>query len=218
VSRRLIGQFHESLEDRGWLVVGPSEHNLENYKDFSVIDAAGAKLYQRTAAKCSALQVIAETKIHSEPVLAPKPRAAPSIKPQPDPDRADMEGLRLLADRGDWKNASEYGRKLLTEDRLNPEIHFYLALILENLGTADEPERSLRHALYLDRNFALAHYHLGLALRRHGQIDGATRSFGNVLKVLRGTLDDEALMGGRGITALRLKELAKMHLGSSDAS
>ncbi len=31
VNRRLIGQFHQSLGDGGWLVVGAAEHNLENY-------------------------------------------------------------------------------------------------------------------------------------------------------------------------------------------
>lgn len=211
MNRRLIGQFHQSLEDRGWLVVGSSEHNLENYKDFSSVNAAGAKLYQKTAEPVS-------EPIAPRVVFVPKPRAEVPIVAPREPDRADMEGLCQLADRGDWQTASEYGRRLLTEDRLNPEVHFYLALIFENLGMVDEPERSLRQALYLDRNFAMAHYHLGLALKRDGQMAGAARSFGNVLKVLRDIPDDAAATAGRGITVVKLRELAKMHLGSSDAS
>jgi chemotaxis protein methyltransferase CheR len=144
MNRRLIGQFHQSLEDRGWLVVGSSEHNLENYKDFSSVNAAGAKLYQKTAESVS-------EPIAPRVVAAPKPRAEVAIVAPREPDRADMEGLCQLADRGDWQTASQYGRRLLEEDRLNPEIHFYLALIFENLGMVDEPERSVAdEALPLD--------------------------------------------------------------------
>jgi len=139
--------------------------------------------------------------------------AAPVVAAAP-----TMEHLRHLADCGDWQSASDYGMKLLTRDRLNPETHFYLALIFENLGIANEPQRSLRQVLYLDRTFALAHYHLGLALKREGQLAGAARSFGNVLRVLEGAPDDGIVVAGGGITAIGLKELAKMNLGSSDAS
>ena len=81
---------------------------------------------------------------------------------------------------------------------MNPEIHFYQALIFENSESLDEPERSLRQAIYLDRNFALAHYHLGLALKRDGQMSAAARSFGNVLRVLSGVPDDAIVTAGPG--------------------
>jgi chemotaxis protein methyltransferase CheR len=207
VNRRLIGRFHQSLEDGGWLVVGAAEHNLEDYNEFSAVNAAGTKLYQKKAIKERRLEVI--------PELAPAPKlpAPPAAVPKP---AIDIEGLRQLADCGDWESASVYGRRLLMRDRLNPEIHFYLALIFENLAIGNEPEQSLRLALYLDRNFALAHYHLGLALKRDGKTADAARSFGNVLRVLQRKPDDAAVKAGHGITAISLKKLAKMHLGSSD--
>jgi len=73
----------------------------------------------------------------------------------------------------------------------------------------------LRHAIYLDRKFALAHYHLGLALKRGGQTAAAERSFGNVVKVLAGLPDLAIVTAGPGVTVTGLKELAKMHLGIS---
>ena len=129
---------------------------------------------------------------------------------------ADIQGLRLLADSGDWRSAAEYGERLLTQDRLDPAIHFYQGLILENLGIVNESERSLRQAIYLDRKFALAHYHLGLVLKRDRQMAAAARSFGNVLKVLTGMPDDAIVTGGSGVTVTGLKELAKMHLETSN--
>jgi len=75
----------------------------------------------------------------------------------------------------------------------------------------------LRQAIYLDRNFALAHYHLGLALKRAHRTPEAQRSFRNVLKVLAGMPDDAMLTAGSGVTVTALTELANMHLESSSA-
>jgi chemotaxis protein methyltransferase CheR len=144
----------------------------------------------------------------------------PPVHPDPvvEPGQASLDGLRQLADRGDWQRASEYGRTLLSRDGLNPQIHFYQALIFENLGKAAEAQRWLRQAIYLDRNFALAHYQLGLALERDLQAPAAARSFGNVLKVLASTPDDAMVTAGSGVTAIGLKELARTHLEKSSSA
>jgi chemotaxis protein methyltransferase CheR len=197
-SRRLVRRLHHSLGDEGWLVVGSSEHNLENYTGFRAVHAGEAKFYQKTSLPAPETPPLL-------PVSVPAPRPVP-LKPAP----ADLEGLRLLADRGDWQRAAEYSRRLLNRDQLNPAIHFYRALILENLGNAKEPERSLRRAIYLDRNFALAHYHLGLALKRNGHPILAARSFENVLRVLQDTPDDAMVPHGAEATVLALKELARI--------
>jgi chemotaxis protein methyltransferase CheR len=144
-------------------------------------------------------------------LAAPAPSGDPKAGP-PQVVPADLDGLRLLADHGDWQGAAEYGKQLLSQNGLNAEVHFYHALIFEKLGIVDEPEISLRHAIYLDRKFALAHYHLGLALKRTGQTAAAERSFGNVVKVLAGLPDVAMVTAGPGVTVTGLKELAKMHL------
>ncbi len=215
VTRRLIGHFHQSLEDEGWLVVGASECDLENYKAFRTVNATGASLYQKKALPGGWMEVAAEP---PRPLAAPRPPAEPLAKPPGEPGRADMEGLRQLTDRGDWQAAAEYGQRLLAQERLNPAIHFHQALVFENLGIIDESERSLRQAIYLDRKFAMAHYHLGLALKRDRKIRAAARSFGNVLKVLAGMPDDAIVAAGPGITVTELMELTKMHLENPSGS
>lgn len=214
VTRRLIRQFHQCLGDQGWLVVGAVEHNLENYKVFRTVNADGATLYQKTALPGGSMEQAPELPPLPR-VAAPRPPAQPSVK-QTERNPENMQGLRQLADRGDWQGAAEYGQRLLAQDRLNPEIHFYQALIFANLGIADKSERSLRQAIYLDRNFALAHYHLGLALKRNRKLRAAERSFGNVLKVLAGMPDHAMVRAGESVTATGLKELAKMHLENTD--
>lgn len=95
--------------------------------------------------------------------------------------------------------------------RLNPTLH--RALIFESLGMLEESKRSLRQAIYLDRKFALAHYHLGLALQRDREIPAAVRSFGNVVTVLIAMPDDDIVAPGTGVTVTGLRELARMRLG-----
>jgi chemotaxis protein methyltransferase CheR len=225
-NRRLIEQFHRVLGDGGWLVVSASECNLDNLKIFRAVDATGAKLFQKLALACGPKEVAPDAAREAAPEPAPEPASKsalatpePSVKACPAviPELVtpDLAGLRELADHGDWQRAADYGKQLLTQNGLNAEVHFYHALIFEKLGIAHEPERSLRHAIYLDRKFALAHYHLGLALRRNGQELAAERSFGNVLKVLDGLPDLAIVTAGPGVTVTGLKELARMHLGSA---
>ena len=213
VSRRLIGRFHQSLEDEGWLVVGASEHSPEKYQAFRTVTAPGTRLYQKMALPCGHMEVVPEPAL-ARPVAAVQPLPGPPA----DPDAADVDGLCQLVDRGNWQDAAEYGQRLLSRDRLNPEIHFYQAVIFENLGIREESERSLRQAIYLDRHFALAHYHLGLALKRDRQMLAAARSFVNALKVLAGLPDHAMVTAGHGVTVTGLKDLAKMHLEKSSGS
>ena len=110
---------------------------------------------------------------------------------------------------------------------MNPAIHFYQALILDNLGCSDQSERSFRQAIYLDRSFALAHYHLGLALKRDRQMLAACRSFGNVLRVLPGVADQcsgsrwtwangERAEGTRRDASENLGRIMREAMGSTD--
>jgi chemotaxis protein methyltransferase CheR len=218
VNRRLIGQLHNSLGDDGWLVVGAAEHGLDSYQAFRSSDVANARIYQKLPPPLVPLEV-APIPVAALPTPVGLP-IKPPVHPDPvvEPGQASLDGLRQLADRGDWQRASEYGRTLLSRDGLNPQIHFYQALIFENLGKAAEAQRWLRQAIYLDRNFALAHYQLGLALERDLQAPAAARSFGNVLKVLASTPDDAMVTAGSGVTAIGLKELARTHLEKSSSA
>ncbi|HTU24642.1 MAG TPA: protein-glutamate O-methyltransferase CheR, partial [Pirellulales bacterium] len=53
VVRRLITQFHDSLNPEGWLLVGHVEPNPELYRAFQTLNASGAVLYQKPPARQS---------------------------------------------------------------------------------------------------------------------------------------------------------------------
>lgn len=212
-TRRLIGQMYGFLEVGGWLLVGGAESNIENYRAFRTVKTDGARLFQKAPAAPTRLEVRVESSKLARATTPGLPAEASTIL------RAlgDAEGLRALADRGDWQGAAQYGERLLARDRLNPTTHFYQALIFENLGILHEAARFLRQAIYLDRNFALAHYHMGLALERDRHARAASRSFENVLRVLREEPDAAAVRAGPGITAAALRELARTRLQNSQS-
>jgi chemotaxis protein methyltransferase CheR len=205
-SRRLVQHFFHSLEAGGWLVVGAVEHNLDNYTAFRTVRTSGAQVYQKRAL------ALAEEAKAPPAAVAPQNRTPVARAEAPEMALLTIDGMRRLADLGDWPGAAEYGERLLSQDRLNPAIHFYRALVLENLGVTGQSERSLRQAIYLDRNFAMAHYHLGLVLKRDRNLPDAARSFENVLRVLADMPNDAIVTAGSGATVTGLKELAHMQL------
>lgn len=112
VRRRLIGQFHQSLRDEGWLVVGAAEFDLESYKAFNTVNAVGATLYQKSAFPFQQREA-APKMAPSPPPTHPVVVFQPTPKPPAGPILPNVKGLRQLADRGDWQHAAEYGRRLL---------------------------------------------------------------------------------------------------------
>jgi len=136
--------------------------------------------------------------------------ASESEATEPAPSRPDMTEVRRLADRGEWPNALQLCRELVDGSPLEPQGHFYQALVLEQMGNAPESETSLRRAIYLDRGFVLAHYHLGLLLQRQGDLQAAARAFRNAYRLLDRMEETDAFPDADGMTVADLKELVAM--------
>jgi chemotaxis protein methyltransferase CheR len=123
----------------------------------------------------------------SAPPLALFPIAAPSPAPLPPPLVGVREAAREALDRGAADEALAVLEPALdgpATTRHDPLLHFYQALALEQAGRWDEAEQPLRRALYLDRTFTLAHYHLALQAERSGDLPRAARSLDNAAAAL----------------------------------
>ena len=230
VSEAVLGCFRDSLVEGGWLVVGHAESNFESFRDFHAVSAPGTILYQKRG-QAAPLSLPADLAVFSTApslerewlprVAAPPAAVAPLSRPAQvrDPAAAARSGVkpafenvRGLADRGAWHEAARECRRLLESNTLDPRAHFYSAFILEQTGAVVEAGEALRHAIYLDRRFVLAHYHLGLLQQRKGNGPLAKRSFENVLELLSRRDDTESFADADGITVAELRELAKVHL------
>jgi chemotaxis protein methyltransferase CheR len=206
LARRIVTQLQQSLVEGGWLAVGHAEPNTELFAAFRIHNAAGAVLYQKEAT--------AVLPRWTPPVLAqpwPVPDTAVD-RPREQPPALDLAAIRALADRGAWDEADRSCRQAQTQDRLNPQVYFCHALVLEQTGRHAEAERALRQSLYLDRRFVLAHYYLGLLLQKQGHFPAAVRSFENVRALIAGSDPAQVFAEADGITAGEIDKLTRMHL------
>jgi chemotaxis protein methyltransferase CheR len=120
--------------------------------------------------------------------------------------------MRNLADGGRIDDALSLCQSLIASHRLEPTYHFYQALLLDQIARHDEALDALQKAIYLDRQYLLAHYYLGLAQAKRGDMEGSRRAFQNVLRLLEGRDPGEELPDADGMTAGDLTELARAQL------
>lgn len=168
--------------------------------------------------RLSALDVGERGELPTRRPSAPRPPKPPSrpVPPAPTPTRpADGGGLgkiRELADCGQWDAAASACDILLVTTPMDAGLHFYRAMIHEQVGQAVECEKALRRAIYLDRRMVLPHYHLGLFLLRRDDIAAAEKAFRNVLVLLKDRPDDDLVADGDKITVGQMREAVDMHL------
>lgn len=114
---------------------------------------------------------------------------------------------RACADEGRLAEASEWCEKAIAADKLNPAHYYLLATIEQERGQNEAAERALGRALYLEPDFALAHFALGnLCLSGERQRE-ARRHFGNALSLLRACPADDLLPEADGLSVGRLVEI-----------
>ena len=237
----VVERLRDCLTAGSWLVVGHADHQPDAFRTFDVVSRNGISVYRKRggtsteAARPAAAAELAKDAPDSSGVasfagpppwaIGPEP-GVPNFLPNPAKDATattpgdrvesgapNLTEVRTLADAGAWVKAEALCAVLIERSPLDPAPHFYHALILEQMGRLDEAERSLRRAVYLDRRFVLAHYHLGLLLRRDGgQPRAARQSFGNVLALLAGMDDAHMFEHGDGILAADLRALTEMNL------
>jgi chemotaxis protein methyltransferase CheR len=216
--RATAARLYDALAEGGWLVVGHAEPNADNFRPFQAVMASGITLYRKLETR----QPQAAPAPVEPPQLPPLPPQAaavarPAAQPRPEPRRQPaqaptVEEVRRLADRGQWRSAASCAQKLVEANGLNPAAHFMLALVLEHTASPIQAVQSLRRAIYLDRAFVMAHYHLGLILERQRDARRARRAFENVLELLGSRAPADLIEHGDGISAAELRDLAKMHL------
>ncbi|RAU21616.1 chemotaxis protein [Paramagnetospirillum kuznetsovii] len=153
----------------------------------------------------------------------PRPPLRPPLRPgtatvakPPTPVVPPVDGgvvrIRELADQGQWEAAAAACDALLARTPMDAWAHFYRAMIFEQVGQAEDCEKALRRAIYLDRKMVLPHYHLGLFLLRRDDAAAAARAFRNVLSLLKDVPDDDPVADGDKIMAGQMREAVAMHL------
>lgn len=220
--QQAAAKFFRALTEGGWLLIGHAEHNAALFQPFEQVPFPGATAYRKLSPKPRE-QAAAPSVPVWKPLDAPAPRTETPrealIAPEPERPLASchpysmslLEDARRLADRGKWLEAAGICRNLVAEDSLNAGARLTLGLVLAHSGAIREAASELQKAIYADRQFVLAHYHLGTLRQAAGDLEAARRSFRTVLDLLRARAGDEPVDFGDGIRVGELAELAEMH-------
>jgi chemotaxis protein methyltransferase CheR len=221
--RTLAERLYHSLAPGGSLLVGHAELSLPGLDRFSTRTHERTTIYYRPLP--NAEECPREPPPSLPPVVIPPvprrrfPRPAPSTIAAVEttsPNLPELTDVRLLAGRGEWAKAEELCRQFTETAPLRAEGHFTLGLILEH-SSVREAEVAFRRSIYLDRGFALGHYHLGCCLQRAGDLRPARKAFENVLTILAGRAADEPVPHSEGMAVSELLDLARMHLQLMDS-
>lgn len=114
---------------------------------------------------------------------------------------------RRFANHGLLEEAAKCCETAISGEPLNPAYRYLLATILQEQGRIDEAVRSLRHALYLDSNFALAYFMLGSIMQRAGKTKESIKYLWNASDLLSACEPESVVPETEGITAERLLEV-----------
>jgi len=228
---RVVENLRRALVEGGWLIVSPTEISHTLFSSFAAVEIPGAVLYRKLAG--AAPRVLAAER--PAPILAPARDEVPrhfaaaltvheelpaQARPsEPEPSEAGESAMlsraaRDCADQGKLAEALAWCEKAVAADKLDPALHYLLATILQEQGEAEAAADALRRALYLDPEFALAHFALGNLRLAQGRRPEAQRHFANALALLRARPHGEILPQSEGLTAGRLAEIVASVLAS----
>ncbi|MBC7532784.1 MAG: hypothetical protein H7318_14520 [Oligoflexus sp.] len=213
----ILPQFNKCLSSIGWLLLGYSEINIDLYKSFDLVNFPGAMLVKKKSAASVARQEPASALPDTRPVplslrtptlLSPTKSQIPTRLQPLAPTEAQLKNLyesaRQMADLGDLNGSLSAIDKLLQQEQLDARAHFLRGVLLYQMALNPQAEESLRKAIYLDRDFILAHYQLGLVYHRLQQSDKAQHYFNNTKSLLFAVPSESILFEGNGMTACSL--------------
>lgn len=225
----ITARLARSLVDDGWLIVSQTECGEYFTTCFDTVQAGAIFLYRKRAAGESATlrdverlegkvqaglrlpvsrpapfpPAIIEA-LHS-PVTKQEQRAAP-LKAEPPDHEALFSQARSLADAGNLEEARLRCEEGLGVGPLSLHGQYLHAVILLEMGLFDEARAALRKVLYLDPNFVMASYMLGVVEEKQGNRRAALGHFDRTARMLNGYSDEQQLPEAEGLTVAHLRE------------
>ena len=208
VTKQVVGRFHNSLVDGGWLIVGHSEPSLEIYNQFQPRNFPDTVVYQRDDnAKPNIVPIpLRETApFVFAPIQVPVPsgRSAteatpttpiliPHIHPQPlsTPSAKEesaqwLTHVRELLEFGHDQDALNSLDKLVDTEPNNPQVYALLGQVYANRGAWLDAEKNCRRAIEINKLALEAYYTLGLVLQHQARLAEAIDTMKKVVYLER---------------------------------
>lgn len=224
--KKLVARLHSALAPGGCLAVSPSEFSQYLFSRFDTLDFPGTMLYRRPVGNerpagkprirkpASGVVLPATPPAPTQavqPAVAPPARRVVATLETPAPlTREDYATrARSLANLGRLSDALGPCEEWIKADKVDPAAHYLHATVLMELGDRDGARRSLRRCIYLQPDFALAHFALGNLARGGGQHDESQRHYRNAQRLLEAQPQDAALPESEGLTAGRVAAIVR---------
>jgi chemotaxis protein methyltransferase CheR len=117
---------------------------------------------------------------------------------------------RTYANEGKLAEALRLSEQALATNKLDVELRYLHAIILQELGMVNEAIEALKRVLYLDPDMVLAHFTLGnLSLKQRKNKD-SRKYFNNALELLSRYHPDAIVPEADGLLAGRLIEIIRL--------
>ncbi|MFZ2633317.1 MAG: CheR family methyltransferase [Desulfosalsimonadaceae bacterium] len=116
---------------------------------------------------------------------------------------------KSYANLGDLDHARTWCEKALSFEKLNPELYYLLSTIHQSADDIDAAVKSLKQAIYLDPEFIMAHFTLGMLFQQKNMPFESARSMNSAMSLLRLKDPDDVVSYSESMTASRLIETIK---------
>jgi chemotaxis protein methyltransferase CheR len=116
---------------------------------------------------------------------------------------------KAYANMGDLEPARAWCEKAIATEKLNPEIYYLLSTILQSDRKIDEALKALKQSIYLDPEFVMAHFTLGMLQLQKNMASEGGKSLQNALILLKMKDPDDIPAFSEGMTAGWLIETLK---------
>jgi chemotaxis protein methyltransferase CheR len=231
-THKVIRQLVSALSEDGWFSVSPVEMPFVNDPRLTRKQIGETAAFKR---EISSLKATPPTQVIKKPLPKAKLKVEVAQKKQPAYSETEklfqkgdylavithlenealekrpLKEICLLthayANKGDLENALKSSEIALKIEKLDPSLYYFHATILQELSRSHEAIQALKHALYLNPDFVVAHFTLGNLLLQQTQIEEAGRHFRNALTLLKNYSQEDILEESEGVTAGRLTEI-----------
>lgn len=221
LSKRVVHGFYNSLVDKGWLSVGPTDFVKPLSTQFTTVNFNSATVYRKDIKKTHVIKEFQPKKITSfampphdagEPIKLIERVEIEKVEEQKrEKQKADLKRdamlIRDYANQGRLSDAVKWCESAISSDKLNPHYHYLLATIFIEQGRVEDAVKSLKRTIYLDNNYILAYFILGNLMFRSGELKTSRKYFSNVIELLSNYKDEDVIPESEGITAGRLAEI-----------
>jgi chemotaxis protein methyltransferase CheR len=212
VAQRLLS----ALTPGGWLLVGPSEADTQVFAGFEVLNTHETTAYRRPATGAGSAETRAATRTFSEDarsVVGPAEQTSRGgaqrigRAPRATTPAECLRAARMAGDAGRYAEARDWCGRALDLDPTDADAYQLLGMIYAGARETELAVTAFKKAIYLERDFALAHYGLSNELWLLGDETGARRSGDTARRLLRLLPARGPVRGSPGMTAQEVKDL-----------